>query len=157
MYISTQTYAVLQLDYEFDDDKQSETFQILGFGHAVNYKKGRVIFEEGKSGYYIKYINAHQNEFASVDRKLSIMKKQKRFLTDKELNEIKMELNLSFDIDSYWEMLVLEQEEISPQQFKNEEQPLFMKFKKEYAYTPEMWSNRTVIVPSSELKKFKSK
>lgn len=157
MYVTTQTYAILQLDFAYDEGKQSETFQILGFGHAMNFKKGRVIFEQGNSGYYIKYINAQQKESASVDRKLSIMKKQKRFLADKELNEIKMEFKLTFDIDSYWEMLVLEQEEINSQQFNRIEQPLFMKFKKEYAYTPEMWNDRTVIAPSSELKKFKRK
>ena len=56
MYISTGTYAILQLDFAYAEGKDSETFKILGFGHAVKYKRGRVIFERGKDGYYVKYI-----------------------------------------------------------------------------------------------------
>ena len=32
-----------------------------------------------------------------------------------------------------------------------------MKFKKEFAYPPEMWENRTVIVPDKELKIYQRK
>jgi hypothetical protein len=54
-------------------------------------------------------------------------------------------------------MLVLDKENLNDGSYNAINQPLLMKFKKEYAYTPEMWNNRTVIVPSSELKKFKRK
>jgi hypothetical protein len=157
MHVSTTTYGILQLDFAFAEGKQSEKFQILGFGHLTDFKKGRVIFEPTPSGYYIKYINAHQHELATVSRKFSVKKKQKRGLFDRDLNEIKFELQLEFDMDSYRELLVLDREEINAQKFESAKQPLFMKFKKEYAYTPEMWTNRTVIVPTSELQKYKRK
>ncbi|QQS52703.1 MAG: carboxypeptidase-like regulatory domain-containing protein [Bacteroidota bacterium] len=157
MYISMLTYAVLQLDFEFAEGVQTEQFDVLGFEHSMNMKKGRVLFEKGKNGYFIRYISANQNESARVERELSIIKKQKRFLTDKELNEIKMELEIFFDINSSWELLVLNTEEIEPEKFEEVKQPLLMKFKIEYAYTPEMWNNRTVLVPTAELKKVKRK
>lgn len=157
MYISMLTYAVLQLDFEFAEGVQTEQFDVLGFEHSMNMKKGRVLFEKGKNGYFIRYISANQNESARVERELSIVKKQKRFLTDKELNEIKMELEIFFDINSSWELLVLNTEEIEPEKFEEVKQPLLMKFKIEYAYTPEMWNNRTVLVPTAELKKVKRK
>lgn len=157
MYVSTTSYALLQMDFAFAEGKHSEKFQMLGFGHLTDFKKGRVIYEKGNSGYYAKYINAQQHELASVDRNFSIMKKQKRGLIDKELNEIKLEVQLAFDIESSRELLVLEREEINSQQFKLAEQPLIMKFRKEYAYTSQMWENRTVIVPTSELRKYKRK
>lgn len=157
MYISMLTYAVLQLDFEFAEGVQTEQFDLLGFEHSMNMKKGRVLFEKGKNGYFIRYISANQNESARVERELSIIKKQKRPLTDKELSEIKMELEIHFDITSSWELLVLNTEEIEPKKFDEVKQPLLMKFKIEYAYTPEMWNNRTVLVPSAELKKVKRK
>jgi hypothetical protein len=157
MFISTTSFAILQLDFAFAEGKHNEKFQIAGFGHLMDFKKGRVIFEKGNSGYYVKYINAQQHELASVDRNFSVMKKQKRPLMDKELNEIKLKVQMSFDITSSWELLVLDREDIDQKQFAATEQPLFMKFKKEYAYSPEMWSSGTVIVPTSALKKYKRK
>ena len=155
MFISTRDYAVLQMDYAFASGKVTERFQLLGLGHSMNFKQGRVIFEKSVSGYYPKYISAMQNESASIDRKFSVMKKKKRFLFDKELNEIKLEAHLKFNVDSSWEMLVLDQKEIGDKDFANVIQPENMKFRKEYAYSPEMWNSMTVIAPSSELQKYK--
>ena len=157
MYISTTTYAVLQLDFAFAPGKQSERFQALGFGHSMNFKKGRVIFEKGKSGYFVKYIYAQEHETASIDRKFSVKKKQKRFLVNKELNEIKVEAKISFDMKSNWELLVLNRKEIASNDFIKVEEPMIIKFKKEFAYNPERWKNRTVIAPTAELKKYKRK
>lgn len=157
MYISTATYAILQLDFTFREGKQSEKIQILGIGHAIDLKMGRVIYERGNTGYYPKYIYAHVNEWATIERSFSVKKKQKRFLKDKELNEMKFETQMLFDIYSYWELLVLDRDDIDAQQFKKVEQPKNMKFRKEYAYSPEMWKNRTVLAPNEELQKFKRK
>ena len=157
IYISTSTYAVLQLDFAFAAGKQSERFHAFGFGHSMNFVKGRVIFEKGNKGYFLKYISAQQHELASIDRNFSIKKKQKRFLADKELNEIKLVAKISFNMKSNWELLVLEREEISVNQFEKVKEPVITKFKKEYAYNPEMWNNRTVIAPDAELKKYKRK
>jgi hypothetical protein len=157
MYISTTTYAVLQLDFAFAPGKRSERFQALGFGHSMNFKKGRVIFEKGENGYFVKYINAQEHETASIDRKFSVKKRKKRFLVDKELNQIKLHAKISFDMKSNWELLVLDRKQINSQEFNNAKQPELMKFKKEFAYNTEKWKNRTVIAPTSELKKYKRK
>jgi hypothetical protein len=157
IYISIDTYAILQLDFAFAKGKQSDTRNIFGYRHATNFKGGHLLFEKGDGGYFLKYLYAKQKEFTSLDRDFSVMKKQKRFLIDKELNEFKIETELFVNSESIWELLVLEREEISPAQFEKIKEPTVMKFKKEYAYTPEMWENRTVIVPSSELKKYKRK
>lgn len=157
MYVSTSSYAVLQLDFAFAKGKQSEKIQLMGFGHAMNFKKGKVIFEKGEKGYFIKYIYAEQHESASIERKFSVMKKQKRFLIDKELNEIKMKAELYFDTQSHWEILVLDRTPIDKKQFEKIEQPMLMKFRKEYSYSSDMWKMGTGIAPSSELSKYKRK
>lgn len=155
LYVSTSTYAILQLDFAYAEGKQSEKIQILGIGHAMDLKRGRVIYERAKTGYYPKYIYAQEKEWASIERSFSVMKKQKRFLKDKELNEMKFKTQLFFDINSYRELLVLDREEIAAQEFESAKQPKQMKFRKEYAYSPEMWKNRTVLAPTAELQKFK--
>ncbi|MGL1885416.1 MAG: DUF5686 and carboxypeptidase regulatory-like domain-containing protein [Reichenbachiella sp.] len=157
MYVSTDSYAVLQVDFEYAPEKDDENFNMLGIGHSMKYKRGKVIFEKRETGYFIKYINAHQHEIGSVDRNFSIMKKEKRFLWDKELNEIKFDVNLSFEDKVYWEVLVKDRTGISEEQFEKIEQPLYVKFKKQYTYKEDMWSNNSVIAPSTELKEYKRK
>lgn len=154
MYISTTSFAVLQLEFAYAHGKQNERIQLLGVGHAMNFKEGKVIFEKGQGGYFVKYINARQHEMASIERDFTIMKKKKRALWDKELNEIKLEAKLTFDINDYWELLVLSRKQTDAGHFEAVQQPAVIKFKKEYAHTPDMWENRTVLAPASELKKF---
>lgn len=155
MFISTETYGLLQLDFAFAEGKSNENIQLLGIGHSMVFKRARVIFEKGVNGYYIKYINAQQHEKASIERNFSFMKKERRFLFDKTLNEMKVTVDVFFDIQSFWELLVIDHSPVDSQQFKAVNQPNIMKFKKEYAYSPDAWKNRTVIAPSDALKTYK--
>jgi hypothetical protein len=157
VYISTSSYAILQLDFAFAKGKKTDTFKLFGYKHSTDFREAHIIFEKGNSGYFVKYLYAKKKEFSSLDRDFAIMKKEKRFFIDKELNEMKIGLDLSFNTENSWEMLVLERDEITPEQYEKIKEPSIMKFKKEYVYTPEMWGNRTVIVPATELKKYKRK
>ncbi|MFY0627464.1 MAG: carboxypeptidase-like regulatory domain-containing protein [Reichenbachiella sp.] len=157
MFVTTDTYAIIKLDFEYAEGKETEKFQLMGIGHAMNFKKGSVLFEKRDSSYFVKYIYAEERESASIERKLSLMKKQKRFLFDKELNEFKIDMELYFDINNYWEMLVLDRTFIDESKFKSIDQPKKMLFKKKYAYSSEDWNNSTVIAPTKELEKYKRK
>lgn len=157
LYVSTESFAILQLDFAYAPGKTSENIHLLGFGHSMNSKQGRVIFEKGKEGYFVKYIHAKQYETASIARDFTIMKKQKRFLIDKELNEIKLEASLTFEIHSDWELLILDRKPLEANEFETVKQPAVVRFRKEYSNAPDLWDNRTVIAPSAELTKYTRK
>ena len=157
MYVSTSSYAIIQLDYAFKKGKDDENIHLLGFGHSMNNKTGRIIFEKGSNGYYAKYINAHKHESASIERNFSIIKKKRRWFIDKTLKEIKFDVNAFFDTYGYWEILVVEKNDIQSSDFEQVVQPKTVQFKKEYAFSSEAWNNSTVIAPSTELKKYKRK
>lgn len=155
--VSTTTYALLQLDYAFAAGKQTEKIKLFGISHAMNFKEGHVTFQKGPQGYSVKYMSAKQQESGGVDRDFVVKKKQKRFLVDKELNEIKLEVQLFFDTYGFWELLVLDTHDIDPSQFEKTKEPYSMKYKKAYAKKPSDWEKRTSIAPSLELDKFKNK
>jgi hypothetical protein len=154
LYISTSTYGILRMSYQYASGKTNENFQLLGVGHSMLNKAAQIIYERRNAAYYVKYIKAEQHETASIDRPFSMKKKQERFLFDKELNEMKFQVNMSFDINSSWELLVMETEGIMQEAFDDIEEPKNVKFKKEYAFSPEMWES-TVIAPSGQLSEFK--
>ncbi len=157
VYISAKTYAVLQMDFEFAPGKTSENFDLLGFGHSLKYKSGHVVFDRDQYGYYVKYIYANVRESATIDRDFSVSKKEKRLLWDKTVNEIKLSAEMNFNMDMYWEILVMDRKILTHAQVESVKQPKFVKFKKEYAFTPEMWQTGTVIMPSKELKAYARK
>ncbi|MEQ8472030.1 MAG: carboxypeptidase-like regulatory domain-containing protein [Marinoscillum sp.] len=154
MYISAMNYAVIRLDFQYGAGKSSENFHLLGIGHSIKNKEGHVIFERTDKGYFVKYIYASEREVGSVDRSFSIMKKQKRFLWDKELNEIKMDVSLKFDTEVFYEFLVLNREEVGADVISQITEPKSIEFRKEYSYSASMWNDRTVIAPTAELKKY---
>ena len=155
MYVSKNSFALLQLDYAFAADRQTEKFQLFGIGHAINFKKARVIFEKGENGYALKYIYAQKKESISIERNFSILKKKKRLLWDKELNEMKFRAELFFNTDSEFELLIMNKETIPSESFEALKEPKFMKFKKEYSYSPEIWKDKTVLTPSTKLQNYK--
>ncbi len=157
IFISTSDFGIHQMDYAFAKGKSTENIKILGFGHAINYRKGRVIFEKGNEHYHLKFILAEKVEMAAIDRKFSFLKKEKRFLIDKELSQIKFDVDLLFNVKSKWELLVLDHEPITEIEFKELEEAKFMNFKKELAHSPKDWENRTYIVPGEELLKYTRK
>lgn len=155
MHISTETYAILQLDFAYADGKDDENIQLLGFGHSLTHKNAKVIFEHSDSNYVLKYIHAEKNEFWSIDRTVSILKKQKRFLWDKELNQIKLDLELSLNVDSKMELLVIEHIPLDQKVFEQKEEPEWTTYKRELVNDPQLWNTRTVLAPTKELQQYK--
>ena len=157
MYINSDNYAILQLDYEYAPGKSNQNIQLFGLGHSMKNRGARVIFVKGDTGYYIKYIREKKIEFASLNRNISLLKKEKKILFDKVLNKIKLGMELALDIYNNLEVLVLDKNELTKENYDKVNEPKYMKFKKEFVYTPEMWENRTVIVPDKELKIYQRK
>jgi len=157
MYISTSSYAILQLDYNYLEGKASQKFHLLGLGHSVNFKKGHIIFEKGPKNYFIKYINVEKEESMSFDRNICLVRKKKRTFIDKKLNEIKVNINLKVEIKNKFELLVLEREKINPDMMLKISQPKFVKYKKENSYSSEFYRNNSLFAPTLELRKYRRK
>ncbi|MEZ4722505.1 MAG: carboxypeptidase-like regulatory domain-containing protein [Flavobacteriales bacterium] len=155
VYISVDDFAVLMVDYAFAAGKEDEAIQLLGVGHAIRDKRSRVLFEPFGDGYAVKYINARELEYFGVERTFSIMKKQKRFLIDKELAEIKFDTDLKFENYSEYELLVMNRKHISESFYESMEEPKTVVYRKELMNSREMWNNQTVIAPAESLKTFR--
>ncbi len=157
LYIARDSYALVQLDFAYAEGKQSEKFKLLGLGHAIRNRQAHVLFEKDDKGSFVKYMYVRQKEWIKVDRNFSVVKKQRRFLIDKELSEMKLEAEISLETETACEVLVLEREVIAPSGFERTTQPETMLFRREYAHSPQMWENRTIITPAAELRKYKRK
>lgn len=155
IYCSTNTFGVLQVDYAYADGKSDENFHLFGIGHSMEGKQAQVIYEHTRDGYLLKYINASEKETASIERGFSFVKKEKRFLWDKTVNKLSMDLDLYFDIEDRVELLVMDREPLSQEVYDHITPPEKMNFRKEISNSPDIWNNQTILAPTSELAKYK--
>lgn len=157
MYISSDTYAILQMNIEYAPGKRGKHIQLLGFGFSENYKKAKVIFEKQEEIYLVKYIYLQENISFSVERNFSLLKKKKRFMFDKTLEEIKIKTNLHMSSNETKELLVLEREKITPDEFEKIKEKDTVKVKREVTNSIDLWEGGTMIAPTKALKEYHRK
>ncbi|OHX63940.1 carboxypeptidase-like regulatory domain-containing protein [Flammeovirga pacifica] len=155
MYVSTETYAILSVDFEYDDGKEGKDIHMFGIGYTESYKKGRVIFQKENDKYYIKYAKAIEHTSFSIERSFSILKKKKRFLMDKTLNEVKVRLNMLASSKETKEVLVIDRETITAKEFEEFTSPKKVKFDKVVTSEGYDWGQGTILEPTKELKEYK--
>lgn len=157
MCVSTTDYAILQLDYEFEQGKEGKTFQALGVGYHEKYKKNKLIFAEKEGKYYLKYLYNEEETDFSIERNITFSKKKKRKIGGKTLEELKIRTELFSSGTDVQEILVVNNKAIDSIQFQQMIQPACISYKKMYGYTPEMWQNSSIMEPVQELKTYKRK
>ena len=154
MYIAKTDFSILQLQMEFTEGKSSSEFQMFGIGHATNFKSALVIYERTSEGCFPKYLNVNIKETATINRDFSVMKKEKRFMWDKTLNELKMAAELEFYPDNHYEILIQKRTPLSKVKFESiTEERIFM-FKKSLTQDLSQIGNKTAITPTEDLKKY---
>ncbi len=157
LYIDQRTYGILEAHFAYASGRETEKFRLAGFGHSLRHKEGHILFERGEHGYFIRYLSARQKEWFRLDRNFSITKKQKRFLLDKTLSEIKLTTDLSIETSHFCELLSLQYELISPEAFEKVTEPKSVQLRMEYGDLPQLLHRGTPIAPVRELKKYRQR
>ena len=151
---NTQQSKIDFKDSKYATGKSDENFQLLGIGHSIEDIGARVMYEHTKDGYMLKYINAYEVENASIDRSFTFKRKEKRFMWDKTLNRLNIDLAMAFSIKSQMELLVLDRSGLDEPAFESIKQPEKFTFRKEISNSPDIWNNQTVLAPTNELSKY---
>ncbi|WP_044209721.1 carboxypeptidase-like regulatory domain-containing protein [Flammeovirga sp. OC4] len=157
IFVSSETFALLQMDIEYAPGKRGKHIQLLGIGFSENFKKMKVIFEKGETNYFVKYIYNQVDISFSFERNLSLLKKQKRFMFDKKLEEIKVKTNLHMSSVETRELLVLERKKITPDQFDQVKEEEIVKVKREQKNSLDLWEGGTIITPTKSLEQYQRK
>lgn len=152
--IATESFAVLQVDYAFDEGKTGKGVSMLGVAYVVGDRSGRAIFEKGVEGYHLKYLARESSERFGVDRTLTLKQKQQRGLFDKTLQEVKIKLDLDLTFVQKKEVLVVSHRKINQEEFDKAEQPNTMMINKVSKYSSDIWENSSIIEPTKALKEY---
>ncbi len=155
MFVSLSTYALLRADYKYAPEKTGRDIHLLGVGYTENQFSGSIYFERNDDNYELKYFSKKEGATASVDRGIVLVKKRKRILFDKKLKELKVSIDMELHNEESIEFLILDQEEVSYNQFNSFEQ----KDRAEIIYVDQfddkLWSGYSIIEPTQQMKEYK--
>lgn len=155
LFIATRTYALVRADYAYAPGKLGMEIQLLGVGYAETQFGGSIYFEKQDSTYTLKYFSFNNASHASFNRKLSLIKKRKRFMMDKTLMATKVRVNLSMRMKESVEYLVLENHEITDHEFADFEEKDKMEVIYVDQFDDKLWDGYTIIEPVKQMREYK--
>ncbi len=155
MYISVGNYALIRADYEYAPEKTGTSIHLLGIGYTENDFSGSIYFEKRNDNYVLKYFSKKVGSDASFDRNLALLKKRKRFLFDKKLMEIKIGINIAVTSESSVEVLILNEKEITQQQFDDFKQKEYMNVIYVNQFDDKLWEGYSIIEPTKQMRDYK--
>ena len=155
LYVAMDTYALVKANYNYADGKTGTNIKMFGVGYTQNVSEVNVYFEKIDGLYQLKYYAQKAGSKVSFDRNLSLLKKKKRFLVDKKLNEIKVGLDMKVTELNSFEILVISNEKIHQKEFNTFKQK--PNFKTVYVdqFSDDLWKNYTIIEPSKQMRDYK--
>lgn len=155
LYVSTSTYALLRADYSYAPGKLGTDIQLFGVGYTKNAFEASITFSKANNGYQLKYFSKREGVKISFDRKLTLMKKRERFLFDKELEEIKVKLDVVLTENNSIEVLVIDQKDLTIDQYNAVKEPERMKVIYVDQFRNDLWKGYSIIEPTQSMKDFK--
>jgi hypothetical protein len=157
MYISMDTYALIRADYEYAPEKTGTDFQLFGVGYTENQFSGSIYFEKVDSTYKLKYFSKKAGSFATFDRNIALLKKKEKFLFDKKLKEIKIGVEMALNSEQSVEVLILDEEDITHQQFIDFEQEKYMEVIYVEQFDNNLWKGFSIIEPTKQMREYKKR
>ena len=155
IYVSVETYALIRADYKYAPNKLGTDFHMLGIGYTKTNFSGSIYFEKNKNKYNLKYFSFQESSQSSIKRKVTLLKKKKRFLINKKLNAIKLGLDIIQENKFSVELLVIDNVQISEKDFDNFKEKKYIDVTYVNQFDKDLWKNHTTIEPTQQMKEYK--
>ncbi len=155
VYISAGSHAILRIEYSQKERKKGKGVDLLGVTYMEEKDEGLVLYERDSSGYFLKYSMHSTATRYGVDRSFEIVRKEKRPVLSKKMNEASFNLNLQGRQEACYETLVVMREKSSVELFKKIQEK-GVKPDKITAYSDAIWKGYSIIEPTRQMKEYKA-
>jgi len=156
LYISVETYAILRIEYSIKERKKDKGFDLLGVNYSEEKDDGLVLYEKDRLGYFLKYSMRNTAIRYGIDRSFDIIRKQKRPVLNKKVNEVDIKMNFQGNQEACYETLVVSRESSSSGQFARIQEK-GVKADKITAYSDTIWKGYSIIEPTKQMKEYQVK
>lgn len=154
LYINTQDFAVVRVDYK--NVKPLRSFSLLGISLKEYLKEGTMIFQKNENEKYtLKYADESSGQQVGIKRPLKIIEKNKHVKGRRKQNELAADIHFIVRNMDKKELIVFESTPILETEFTNftevsDVTPTYLP-----AYDPEFWKGYNIMEPNQAIKDFK--
>jgi hypothetical protein len=156
IYISVESFAILRIEYSLRESKSAKGFDMLGIKYNEEKDDGLILFEKDKLGYFPKYSMRNTATRYGVDRPFEIIRKEKRPVLNKKINEVALTMNLQGLQESCYENLVVYREGSNEEKFRGIQEK-GVKPERITSYSDTIWKGYLIIEPTRQMKEYKTK
>ena len=155
LYINTDDFAIVRLDYE--NVKALRNFRLLGISFNEYLRKGTFIYSKNSSDKYaLKYAERESGGKFGIKRPLKIIEKNKHVKGRRKQNEISTDIHFIVANITKKELVIFENENITEASFKSFSEKAAVNPTYLPKYDPDFWKGYNVIEPNQAIKDFKS-
>lgn len=156
IYLSIESFAILRIEYSLKDRKKDKGFDLFGVTYSEGKDDGLLLYEKDQWGYFLKYSMRSKETKYGINRPFELIRKQKRTLLSKKINEVDLQVNLQGTQETCYETLVVCRERISEDKFI---QILEKGIKPDRitSYSDTIWKGYSIIEPTRQMKEYKAK
>ncbi|MGJ8593264.1 MAG: carboxypeptidase-like regulatory domain-containing protein [Aquaticitalea sp.] len=157
MYVADEDYAILKLDYAFEEGKVGEKLNLkllLGVKYVENVNSGTVIYKKNpeSTGYFPYYINHQSGKYMYVHRPFKFIENN-----DDSKNKVAFDIIIEGSMVEKQELMSLDYNPIDDTTFDGMTESKKVEFIELKQYDPSLWKDYSIVEPLEELKKFKVK
>jgi len=156
LYINTDDFAVMRLDYKNVNPVYDKVFNMLGVNlNHIRYQ-GTMIFTklEENTHYSLKYLSHEDGRSLRLDRPLTIIEKNKHVKGRRKQNELKLQMNFNIIDKVKREFVVFSEDKISSNEFTKVSERKAVDVKYFSSYNPDFWKDYNIIEPNKAIKEF---
>jgi hypothetical protein len=156
VYISDETYAILRIEYSLKKVREIGGMALLGVTFSYLDDSGVLLFSRDENGYFLKYEMTSISNSYGLNRSFSFIRKEKRPVFRKKLNEIKLDAFITGREDISRETLVINRVAADKNEFAGIREKLAAP---EYisTYSDSIWRGYSIIEPTRQMKEYRAR
>lgn len=153
LYVNIDDYAVMRLEYE--NVKSLRRIRLLGLSYEERLYRGTTLFTKGSNDKYeLRFLEKVIGNKMGVRRPLRVIEKNKYVKGRRKQNELSMELDISNYNQEKYELVVFQNDLISPEEFKGAKENESIKATYLSQYDPEFWKGYDIMEPNAAIRSF---
>lgn len=157
LYVNTEDFAILRLDYQNSDAIYNKKFNMLGVNVNHMIFKGTMIFSKGEQQKYsLKYISHENGNSFKLDRPLTVIEKNKHVKGRRKQNELKLQMKFNIIDTNKRELIVFNSDNVNESVYKALKEVKKVDVKYFSNYNAEFWKGYNIIEPNQAIKEFTS-
>lgn len=155
LYVNTEDFAVLRIDYENAEAVYDKKFNMLGVNINHVLFKGTMIFSKNDTQKYaVKYISHENGNSFKLDRPLTVIEKNKHVKGRRKQNELKLQMKFNIIDKNKKELIVFDTEKVTSSAYNSLKESKTVDVKYFSTYNAEFWKGYNIIEPNKAIKEF---